>query len=196
MKKIQYIISIFDNKVYVYDQKKDKVYKSVFKSLKQELIIELFIEEWNRFMKTNSMKVTLFGLNILFIKNENIPSLILNTYKEIWKEYFHKIELIDIKDIVNMEKEKAYLFIHKDYIDYYFSKKQEKYCYRIYLNVFQNQVEKAIRHIYMNLYKPKRLMVLGEDNISKIAEEIHKTYKIDTTFPEKYYYYLFEECKI
>ena len=71
MKKIQYIISIFDNKVYVYDQKKDKVYKSVFKSLKQELIIdkELFIEEWNRFMKTNSMKVTLFGLNILFIKS-------------------------------------------------------------------------------------------------------------------------------
>lgn len=197
MKKIQYVLYICDNEVFFLNIAKDEIMKDKFKSLKEEQMInsQLFIDEFNQFLKKNHIKITLFGENICFIKNRNINQIVLDKYEEILKEYFHSVKYADLIDILKIEKDNGFLLITNNYIDYYFMKNNEKRVIRVSLQLFSNQ-RKAIHHIITTIYKPKKLMVFGNlENNSKIAENISHDYNIITTFPEVYYNYILEEYK-
>lgn len=198
MKKIHYVIYICDNEIFFLDKLKDKVEQEKFKSLKEEQIInsELFIDEFSNFLKQKHIKISLFGDNICFIKNENINPIVLEKYDEVLKEYFHKIEYKDLSEILKIEKENGFLNITEHYLDYYFMKKNERMFLRVPLSLFNHHLNKAIHHILTTIYKPKKLMVFGNlENNSKIAEDIQRDYNISTTFPEVHYHYIFEEYK-
>lgn len=198
MKKIHYVIYICDNEIFFLDKLKEKVEQEKFKSLKEEQIInsELFIDEFSNFLKQKHIKISLFGDNICFIKNENINPIVLEKYDEVLKEYFHKIEYKDLSEILKIEKENGFLNITEHYLDYYFMKKNERMFLRVPLSLFNHHLNKAIHHILTTIYKPKKLMVFGNlENNSKIAEDIQRDYNISTTFPEVHYHYIFEEYK-
>ncbi len=198
VKKIHYAIYICDNEIFFLDVLKEKIVKDKFKSLKEEQIqnSKLFVDEFSKFLKQNHIRISLFGDKICFIKNKSINPVILEKYEEVWQEYFHKIEYKDLDNILKIEKENGYLNITEHYLDYYFLKREEHQFLRIPLSLFNNNLRKAMHHIFTTIYKPKKLMVFGNvDNISKIAEEIRNNYNINTTFPEVYYQYVFEEYK-
>ncbi len=199
MKKKQYAIYLCDNEIFFFNNmKKESVIKQKFQSLKGEQIIDssLFINELNQFIKSNRIKISLFGDNLYFIKNETINNVVLEKYEEVLKEYFCKINYIDLIQILKIDKDNGFLLITKDYFDYYFMKNNESCLIRISLKIFNNHLKKAIHHVIANIYKPKKLMVLGnQENTSKIAEDINHEYNILTTFPEKHYQYIFEEYK-
>ncbi len=198
MKKIHYALYICDDELFFLDIAKDKIYKEKFKSLKEDNIVNSakFINEFSKFLKKNHIKTTLFGENISFIKNKQINPVILEKYEEILKEYFHKIEYINLEELLRIDKDMAYLHITKNYIDYYFMKKNQINSLRIDLEIFNQQLNKAIHHSITTIYKPKKMMVFGnQDNNSQIAESIKQNYNITTTFPEIHYHYIFEEYK-
>lgn len=197
MKKIHYVLYICDNEIFFWDVKKDKIIKEIFKSIKAEQIIDssLFIEEFSKFIKKNHIRTTLFGENICLIKNKNINPVVVEKYDECLKEYFHKIEHIDLEDLLKVDKEMGFLRITKNYIDYYFMKNNEKQGLRVDSQLFSNQ-KKAIHHLLTTIYKPKKIIVFGNiENNSKIAENISHDYNLTTTFPEVHYNYIFEEYR-
>ena len=197
MKKIHYVLYICDNEIFFWDVKKDKIIKEIFKSIKAEQIIDssLFIEEFSKFIKKNHIRTTLFGENICLIKNKNINPVVVEKYDECLKEYFHKIEHIDLEDLLKVDKEMGFLRITKNYIDYYFMKNNEKQGLRVDSQLFSNQ-KKAIHHLLTTIYKPKKIIVFGNiENNSKIAENISHDYNLMTTFPEVHYNYIFEEYR-
>ncbi len=198
MKKINYVIYLCDDELFFLDIKKENIKKAKFKSIKKDELINssLFIDEFSKFLKQNHIKVSLFGDNICFIKNKNINLVTLEKYEELLKEYFHRIEYRDLEEILKIDTNTAFLNITNHYLDYYFMKKNEKRTLRIELSLFNDQLNKALQHIFSTIFKPKRLMVYGNlENISKIAENITNNYNITTTFPEVHYHYIFEEYK-
>lgn len=197
MKKIKYVLYICDNEIFFWNVVKDKIEKGTFKSIKEEQIIDsyLFIEEFHKFLNRNHIRTTLFGENISMIKNKNINPVVLEKYEECFKEYFHKIEYVDLEDLLKMDKDMSYLRITKNYIDYYFMKNNKKQGLRVPLQLFSSQ-NKVIHHLLTTIYKPKKLMVFGNgENNAKIAENISHDYNIMTTFPEVHYNYIFEEYR-
>ena len=198
MKKIHYVIYICDNEIFFLNLLNEKIIKSKFKSIKEEQILnsELFTDEFSKFIKKNHIKISLFGDNICFLKNKNIRGVVLEKYLEIFKDYFHRIECKDLEDVLKIENNTGYLNITTNYLDYYFMKKNEQHLIRINTEIFNNNIKKAIYHIITTIYKPKKLIVLGNvENISSIAENINHDYNIATTFPEVHYNYIFEEYK-
>lgn len=197
MKKVHYVLYICDDEIFFLNVAKDKIMKEKFKSIQEDQMIniQLFIDEFNTFLKKNNIKTSIFGENICIIKNRNINPVVLAKYNECLKEYFHKIEYINLEDLLKIDKDIGFLHITNNYIDYYFMKNNEKNVIRVNLQLFSNQ-KKAIHHIITTIYKPKKLIVFGGlENISKIAENISHDYNITTTFPEVHYNYIFEEYR-
>lgn len=198
MKKIQYVLYLCDDEIFLLDVSKDKIAKEKFKSIKEEQIINssLFTDEINDFFKKNRIKTTLFGENICFIKNRFINPVVLEKYEEILKDYFHKIEYKNLDDILKIEKNMSFLLITKSYIEYFFIKNNEKKNEKIHLSIFNYNTTKAIQHIMTFMYKPKKLMVFGNiESISNIAQAINHDYNIITTFPEIHYEFIIQEYK-
>lgn len=198
MKKIRYVIYICNDEIILLDTIKNIVNKSNLKSIKEDQIIasQLFSDEFSKFIKQNHIKISLFGDDICFIKNKNINNIVLEKYDEVLKEYFHKIEYKDLEEILKIDNDNGFLNITKNYIDYYFMKKNEKITLRINLAIFNNNLNKAIRHLMTTIYKPKKIMLFGnQDNISKTAENISHDYNIIAKFPEVHYNYIFDEYR-
>ena len=197
MKKIHFTIYVCDNEFFL-QKENGQAIKETFKSLECEEIIDssLFKEEFSKFLQKHSIRISLFGKNIVFIKSKNLSPLAQEKYKEIFNDYFRRIEFIDLEDIFQIDNENGVLFLTQKYLDYYYRKKNKKEQIRIDLKIFNDSNTKAIQHIMNNLYKPKNLIVLGPiENIASITDEIHKKYNVETTFPEAYFTYIFEECK-
>lgn len=197
MNKIHEILYISDNKIYLNDIRKNKIYEGKFKSLKADEIInsKLFINEFYDFLNKNHLKQTLFGRNIKVIINTynklNIEKII-----EVLNECYNHIEIISLEKLLKIDINTAYIYLNKSYIDFYYQKKNEIKSIRIYLYLFHESIEKTIKHILVNIYKPKKVVVFGNiDYISKIAEIINKKFNIETNFPENFYNYIIEECK-
>ncbi len=198
MKKIHYVLYICDNEVFLLDRRKNNIIKDKFQSIKEEAIINssLFTDEFNRFLKQNHIKTSLFGENICFIKNKNMNSVVLEKYEEILKEYFQKLEYKDLEEILKIEKDMGYLLVTKDYIEYYYMKNNEKKNIRVNLSIFNYNVNKAIQHLITFIYKSKKMMIFGNtESISKIAHDINHDYNISTTFPEIHYEFIIQEYK-
>lgn len=197
MKKIHFTIYVCDNEFFL-QKENGQVLKETFKSLEREEIIDssLFKEEFSKFLEKHSVRISLFGKNIVFIKSKNLSPLAQEKYKEIFNDYFRRIEFIDLEDLFQIDNENGVLFLTQHYFDYYYRKKNKKEQIRVDLKLFNDSYMKAIQHVMNNLYKPKNLIVLGPiENIAFITDEIHKKYAIDTTFPETYYTFIFEEYK-
>lgn len=198
MKKVHYAMYLCDDEIFFLDIKKDKVKKEKFKSIKGEQIedSDLFTKEFNKFVKQNHIEISLFGGNLCFIKNKNINVIVLEKYEEILKEYFKKIEFKDLSEILKIENDTGFFCITLNYIDFYYMKRNENHFIRVPLLLFNNHLKKTIHHIITNIYKSQKIMVFGnQENISKIAENIHNDYNIKTTFPEVHYHYIFEEYR-
>lgn len=198
MKKIRYVIYICNDEIILLDTTKNIVNNSNLKSIKEDQIIDsqLFIDEFSKFIKQNHIKISLFGDDICFIKNKNINNIVLEKYDEVLKEYFHKIEFKDLEEILKIDNDNSFLNITKNYMDYYFMKKNEKVTLRINLAIFNNNLNKAIGHLMTTIYKPKKIMLFGnQDNISKTAENISHDYNIIAKFPEVHYNYIFDEYR-
>ena len=197
MKNTHYIIYLCDNEIFLLHLKKDKIYNEKLKSIQYEQIIDnkLFSNELNEFLKKCHIKGTLFGENIVFIKNNHLSFLNIEKYTEILKEYFRKVEFQNIEEILKIDEKNGIFLFTENYLDYYFKKGQIT-SIRINLEIFSNNLNKTIHHAITAIYKPKKLMVLGSmETISKIAEDIMNNYNIPTNFPEIYSHYLFEQYK-
>lgn len=199
MKKIQYILYICDDEIFFLNIKKDQIVKEKFKSIKEDNIInsDLFSNEFDKFLRKNHIKTTLFGENIIFIKNTNISPISQEKYQSVLKEYFRNIEFKNLETILKVDKDVGFLNISSNYIDYYFMKKNQVATLRVSLQLFNDNLNKTLHHLLTTIYKPKKIMVFGNhENIAKIAQSIEQNYNIKTTFPEIHYNYILKECKI
>ena len=197
MKKVHIACYICDNEFFFLSES-GQVFHETFKSINNEEIVnsQLFKEELEKFLRKNHIKMSLFGKKITYIKNSNLSILSQEKYLEILSEYFRKIEYKNIEDLFKINNEKGVLLLTNTYFDYYFMKKNQKEYLRIPLNLFNGNKTKVLQHIFSILYKPKKLLILGPlEDLNLVAEEIHSRFNIQTTFPEIYYTYLFEEYK-
>lgn len=198
MKTIEFAINICDNHLLLYNKKKNKIIEKECKSLKEDQITNanLFIEEFNLLLKQNHIRIPLFGWNACFIKNKNQNPVMTEKYIEIFSDYFRKIKIQNIEDLLNFEKDTGFLNITNNYIDYYFMKKNKVKELRINPEIFNNNYSKSISYLLTSIYKPEKITVFGTlSDISKFAETINKNYGISVTFPEKHTEYILEEYK-
>ena len=196
MKKKEYVINSCDN--YFLLLNKDQILCKEFKSLKEDQIINinLFIDEFNKFLKENHIRIPLFGWIATFIKNKHLNSVLLEKYQEIFSDYFSKIKIKSIEEILKLENDNSFMNICQNYIDYYYMKKNQVQLVRINPLIFNNNYNKVINHLLTNIYKPEKLIVFGSiENISKTAESINKNLGVSVIFPEKTKEYIVEEYK-
>lgn len=195
MKKVHDLIYICDNQIFLKNLKRNKIYQEKLTSLKEDYIIDsnLFNKEFFKFLAKNHIKESLFGRNVIVIINVTNNFMTIEKFKEILSECYRKIEIMSLENILKLDNDSAYLSINKDYIDLIYMKKNDKKNIRINLNLFHDNLNKAIQYIINNIYKPNKMMILGSyENISKVSEMINNKYNILTTFPEKYYCYIFD----
>lgn len=198
MKKIHFAIYINDNQFFILNQKTKEIKKQKFQSLKESQIIDsnLFFEEIATFFKKSRIHAPIFGWNLAWIKDELMNPIIIEKYKEIFSNYFKYIECKDVTKVLNMKKEIGYLNINTNYVDYYYTKGENKLL-RLHINAFNDNISKCISHILTTIYKPKKLIVFGnETNIPEIAETISRNYKMNVTFSEFYEEYVLKEYKM
>lgn len=197
MKKIHMACYICDNEFFFLNEY-GQVVHSIFKSIQEEEIVNssLFREELFQFLKKNHIKISLFGKNIVFLKTGNLSALSLEKYESILKDYFKKIEFINLEKLFNIDNENGVLFITNNYIDYYFMKKNNKEYLRVPLKIFSGKQNKTLQHIFSTLYKSKKVLLLSSiENTNHMAEEINNHFNTKVTFPENFYMYIFEEYK-
>lgn len=198
MKAREFVINICDNCLLLYDQNKEEIMKKSFKSLKEDQIIncDLFIEEFNKLLKQYHIRIPLFGWNACFIKSKNQNPIITEKFIEILSNYFRKIKIKNIEDIIELEKNTGFLNISDNYIDYYFLKKNKTKVLRIPPEIFNENYNKAIAYLLTSIYKPEKMTVFGtQTDISKYAESINKNYNISVNFPEYHEQFILEEYK-
>ena len=198
MKTVEFAINVCDTQLFLYNKKQDEIIGKEFKSLKEDQIIDthLFIDEFNNLLKKNHIHIPLFGWNACFIKNQNQNPIMTEKYIEIFSDYFRKLDVKNIEDILNFEKDTGFLNITDNYIDYYFMKKNKVKVLRVNPEIFNDNYSKVISYLLTSIYKPEKMTVFGTMlDISKFAENINKNYGISVTFPEKHAEFLLEEYK-
>ncbi len=198
MKKIHFVMYVCDNELLLLNITKNKVIEQTFKSLKEDQITNknMFYNEFNDFLNKNHIKIPLFGWNLCFIKNELITEVQLETFQEVLNDYFKKIEIKNIEDIVKLNKDTSFMNITNNYIDYYYMKKNKSKLLRVNLQIFNNNIGKVINHLLTNFYKPRKIIVFGNhSNIPTMVEYINKNFNVPATFSEFYKSYLLEEYK-
>ena len=197
MKKKDMIFYICDNELYILDEKKRCIVTEL-KSVQEEEIVNsnLFQKEISDIIKHNHIKISLFGKNIVFLKSVHLSQLSKDKYEEILKDYFRKIQFVEIEKILKIDNESGVVLITPKYIDYSYMKKGEKKFLRVPLALYNENTLNAVKNIFSLQYKPKKVLVLGTvKDIGTIAEEIEKRFKIKTTFPEDHFFYLIREYK-
>lgn len=198
MFKTRYIAYLNDDNIYLLDAKKDKIYEKKFASLKQDQIIneQKFYFELNQFLFSNKIKIPIFGYKIKLIINDNLNNLQKKTYKEIFEDYFQKVDFINITEILPIDKNRMVVNITKDYLDFFFIKKQEKNILRINIIVFNNNTFKTIMHVLNTIYMTPKIMLIGYNNqIPTLATKINKELGIHCTYQEKSAIFALNEYK-
>ncbi len=196
--KHKLIFWINDNKLILYNIKRQDVKTNIFKSLKNDVIVDncLFLKEFSKFLRKNKIRLSIFGYKIIFLKNNLLTKNEQNNIKNILLEYFSKIDFIDLFDYLKNKKESAYINITDNYVDYIY---KEKYI-RINKLIFRNNISNIIKHLITVIYKPKQITLFGNNEVSEIANNIHNKFNIKTTFSEDYkiypiYEYLHQNIK-
>lgn len=198
MKKREYIIHVCDSNFLLYDKTSEEIISKDFKSLKEDVIIDcnLFKDELNRLLKQNHIHIPLFGWNLCFIKKTDLNPILTEKYLEIFSDYFRKIKIVNVEDILDFEKDTGFLNLTDNYIDYYFIRKNKTKVLRMNPEIFNNNYSKTISYLLTSIYKPEKMIVFGTmTDISKIAENINKNYGIAVTFPEYHSQFIIEEYK-
>jgi hypothetical protein len=192
MKKIRYVIYLNDNILYLLNIKRKTIYEQQFVNLSQDEIIneQKFFFEFNKFIRTNKIKISLFGYNVAFIKTRYMLEPSLNKYQEILSEYFKKIQIIDILEILNLSKNKTILNITDNHIDFFYKEKQ----LRINKEVFNNDNIKIIKHFINNIYHSKELLFYGNlPSLPNLVKDVNKQLNIHSIYKEDYKTYILDE---
>lgn len=198
MSKYHFSITINDNEFLLWDIKKNKIFNKRFKSLKKDQIINipLFSKELSHFFREFHIHLSLFGYKLIFIKPLALNVVLLEKYLEIFNDYFRKIEVVNIEEILKIDKNISYLNINHHYLDYYYLKKNKLETLRVNKNLFNNNTLKTIKYLFTAIFKSKRMIVFGNDeNIPSVVEELNHNYNIIATFPEFHHKYILEEYK-
>lgn len=177
---------------------KNKIINKPFKSLKNDNLLDanLFSKELTIFLKEEKIPISIFGYNLVFIKPSSLNKIILDKYLDIFNDYYKKIKIMNIEEIINIDKNTNYLNINNNYIDYYYYKKNELEILRINNNIFDFNIHKILNYIITNIYKPKKIIIFGNnEEIPKLAYLLNHNYNILTTFPEFPQHYILEEYK-
>jgi hypothetical protein len=189
--KIRYIIYINNNKIYLFDKKTNKLYKENFESLQNDEITNYtkFNFEFNKFIKTNHIKISIFGYRISFIKNIRLSNLQINIYKNILNNYFKNINFIDIENLLKTTKNTVIANITSNYIDYYYQKEM----LRIDNKIFNMDEINIFNYLINEIYKPKKIILIGnKENISKICNKLNQKYKIKCFYAENFETYIID----
>ena len=198
MSKSHFAIAINDDEFLLLDLKKNKIYNKRFKSLKKDQLINspLFSKELDHFFREFHIHLSLFGHKLTFIKPIALNPVILEKYLDIFNDYFRKIEVINIENVLKIDKNKSYLNINHHYLDYYYFKKNKLDTLRVNKILFNNNTLKTISHLFTTIYKSKRMIIFGNDeNIPAIVEELNHHDNSIATFPEFHQKFILEEYK-
>lgn len=196
MAKVRYIAYINDNSIKLLDSKKDFVYQQNFKSLKKDEITNesKFCFEFNSFIRKNKIKIPIFGHKLKLIISDFVSHLQKNIYKEILEDYFQRIECINIKEVLPLDKATAAMNITENYIDFYYLKKNEIQCLRIEYIIFNNNEYKTITHIINTIFRPQKIILFGTSKlIPKLTTRINKELDVESTYQEDYNNYILNE---
>lgn len=187
MPKIRYIAYINDTYIYLLDNKKEKIYEKEFKNLKEDQILDeqKFYFELNQFLFSNKIRIPIFGYKLKIIINDNLNNLQKNKFKEIFEDYFQKVDFMNMTEILLMEKNKMIINITETYLDFYFIKKQEKKSLRINKIIFNNNTFNTITHVLNTIYLTPKITLIGySDEIPKLAIKINKELGVNCTYQE------------
>lgn len=193
MTKVRFKAYINDNYIYLLDCKKNTICEGKFNYLKNDEIINerKFYFEFNQFIKKNKIKLSLFGYNIQIICNDNLNLVQKDKYKELFLDYFKKVEFIDITSFLDLERNAIAINITENYLDFYFSKKNEKQIIRIFKLIFNNNDYRLIIHFFNTIFTPKKIIIFGTSElIPKLTEKINKELRIKCSYQEEYSKYI------
>lgn len=196
MSRVRYIAFINDNYIYLLDNKKQQIYEKKFNNIKQDKIVneQNFYFEFNQFIRNSKIRIPIFGYKIKIIVNDNMDSMQKEKYKEVYEDYFQKIEFINITEILAISKDIAAINVNKDYLDFYYLKNGENILIRGDKLLFNNNDLKLIAHFINTIFTPKKIILFGNSNtIPKLTNKINKELNIDCTFQEKYTTYILDE---
>jgi len=189
MFKNRYVIYINDNILSILDIKNKCIKKAVFKSLKEDEIIDeqKFCFELNNFIRKNKIKIAILGYKLKLIINDNLTKFQKSKYKEILNDYFKTIEFIEIERVFKLNKNESILNINNDYIDYFFIKKNQFNIIRVNKSIFNNNDSKIINHLLNVIFKPEKIIFYGNsNNIPKLSRNLNKKSNLSTTYSENY----------
>lgn len=198
MSKTRYILYINDCYIYLLDNKTNKIIEKKCNHLKQDQITneQGFYFEFSQFVRSNKIKIPIFGYKISVIINEDINEVQKNKYKEIFEDYFQKVDFIKITDILTIEKENAAMNLTKDYLDYYYLKKNENHVIRVNKEIFNNNDFKTISHVLNTIFTPQKIILFGSsNNIPKLTNKINKETGIQCAYQEEYTTYILNEYR-
>ncbi len=196
MKKERYICYINDNMLYLLDQRKNDLYETKCKYLKEDEIQDeqKFYFEWNEFIRKNKIKISLFGYKIKVITKKNMNGIQISKLKEILEDYFQKVTFLFLEDLLSLNKKEAMLNINTTYIEFIYLKKSEVQILRIPLYLFSGKEFKAISFVINSIFYPSKVILYGNNSkIPKLALQIHKELKIGATYSENYNTYILEK---
>ena len=194
---MRYILYLNDDTLFLLDKFKDQIYKKKCNYIKKNEIQNpfKFYFEWNDFIKTNKIKIALFGYSLKVIVPTSLNEVQKEKYKEIFLDYFKKVEFIYLEDILPLEKDSAIFNINEDYLDFYYLSKNKNQSIQISKTLFKNEY-KAIAFILNTIYSPKKLILYGNnENVPKLTAKINKDFKIQCTFQEDYNIYVLNVYK-
>ena len=184
MNKVRYKIFINDNCLYLLDDKSNKIYE------------EKFYFSFNQFIRKNKIKIPIFGYKLQLIINDKVNQIQKNKYREIFLDYFRKIEFINIKNIISINRATSIINITDNYFDFYYYKKNDICVLRIDKLIFNNNEFKIIVHFLNSIFTPKKIILFGNsDNIPKLALKINKELGIQCTYQEEYSKYILTEIQ-
>ncbi len=198
MVKGRYSIFINDDCLYLLDNKNNKIYEEILSNLSQDEIIneEKFYFSFNSFIRKNKIKIPLFGHKLQFIINDKLNPIQKNKYKEIFLDYFRKVDFININEILSLSRSTILVNITNNYIDFYYYKKNTISLLRIDKNIFNNNEFKVIIHFLNTIFNPKKIILFGTNEIiPKLTQKINKEIGIQCTYQEEYSKYILTEIQ-
>lgn len=184
------LIFINDNVIYV-KKGNGEIISQKLSSLKNDNMTnkQKFDHEFFEWMKKNKIKMPLFGRKIQFLKTNNQNEINIENFKTVFKEYFNKIEIKELEEKLKPSKDEAILNITDYYVDFYYKTNK----IRIDIAIFKNNIIKTISHFITTIYRPKKILLIGNDNnIPDVSQSIAKKFDIKVSFPENYYFYALE----
>ena len=180
MKKYKNILYMVDNEIIYYNYKREEIIKERLSNiLKNGKVsdINLFIEKFNLFLKTNNLNNSIFGEEIHIIINYTYTKadkeLLTNIFEKL---NYRKINLINENKIYKVTNTKAFLNYNKEYsILNYIDKYKEIKFYFIEKDLFNKS--DFIKFIKKKI-KNKTLIIFGlNKDIESFIEEFSKRYK-------------------